>query len=222
MSAIGFGFLLLAVLVGFDRGGSQYMHPFFLPTVLLLGALAKRQMRSRRQVHLYVLVLLAASACVVGLRYFELYVGPPICGQCEMWEDFEPLAQALKRVVRREGKILTTDRVTAGNLRPLFPTVPIFIAERTKLIPQRPKSKGSITVISRAGPNEAEAALDLFCQAQGNTVVSATPSNTFSVTADWRESYWQRMWRPKSVWYVSVYSPSDVCSLNDTSRANEH
>lgn len=218
MSAIGFGFLLLAVLVGFDRGGSQYMHPFFLPTVLLLGALAKRQMRSRRQVHLYVLVLLAASVCVVGLRYFELYVGPPMCGQCEMWEDFEPLAQVLKTVVPRDGKILTTDRATAGNLRQLFPTVPIFIAERRKLTPQRPKSNGPITVISRADPNEAEAVRDLFCQAQGNAIVSAAPSNTFPVTADWRESRWQRMWRPKSVWYVSVYSPGEVCSLNDTAR----
>ena len=217
MSAIGFGFLLLAVLVGFDRGGSQYMHPFFLPTVLLLGALAKHQKPSRRQVHLYVLVLLAASACVVGLRFIELYVGPPMCGQCEMWEDFEPLAQVLKTMVPRDGMILITDRVTAGNLRQLLPTISVFIVERRKLTLHHPNvdvAIGSIAIVTRTDQYDAKEVLDVFCQAQGKTGSSATPANTFSVVADWRRSHWKPSWHPKSVWYVSIYSPGEFCSLD--------
>jgi hypothetical protein len=212
-----FGFLLLAVLVGFDRGGSPYMHPFFLPTVLLFAALAKHQMRGRGQVHAYFLVLLAAFICIAGLRFLELFVGPPMCGSCEIWENFEPLARALETVGRRDGMILTTDRVTAGNLRQLLPTIPVFIVERRKLTPQHPKvdvAIRSIAIVTRTDQYDAKQALDVFCQAQGKTGSSSMPANTFSVVADWRRSHWKPSWHPKSVWYVSIYSPAEFCSLD--------
>lgn len=211
-----FGFLLLAVLVGFDRGGSPYMHPFFLPTVLLFAALAKHQMRGRGQVHAYFLVLLALFSCIAGLRFLELFAGPPMCGSCEMWENFEPLARALE-TGRRDSMILTTDRVTAGNLRQLLPTIPVFIVERRKLTPQHPKvdvAIRSIAIVTRTDQHDAKQALDIFCQTQGKTGSSATPANTFSVMADWRRSHWKPSWHPKSVWYVSIYSLGEFCSLD--------
>ena len=153
MTVWALGFLLLAVLVGFDRGGSQYMHPLFLPAVLLVVALAKHKTSSVRQIHTYLLILLAVSVAILGLRMFGLFVGPPICGTCEMWESFEPLARAVQMAGYGD-TILTTDRMTAGNLRQLLPMAHVGVAERRRLIPHHldvDAAVNPITVITQQG-----------------------------------------------------------------------
>jgi len=221
MTMIGLALLLLAVLVGFDRGGSQYMHPLFLPTLLLMVTLAKHQMRSSRQIHAYVLILLLVSIAIVGLRAFGLFVGPPLCGSCELWESFGPLAEALQFAGNEDTSILTTDRMTAGNLRQLLPMAHVAIAERRRLIPQHLKENDAVkpvTVITRAEPGDLKNVINLLCETHNRIALSAPPSRSFVVMADWRGQPWRPEWHLKSVWYVSAYQAGEACSPTEPAK----
>ena len=118
MTLWAFAFLAFAVLIGFDRGGSEYMHPLFLPAVLLAVALAKHQHYSACQIYAYEATILVSTLIIIGFRIFALFIGPPICGSCETWARFEPLADALRLAGAENATILTTDRMTAGNSSP--------------------------------------------------------------------------------------------------------
>jgi 4-amino-4-deoxy-L-arabinose transferase-like glycosyltransferase len=223
MTVVALGFLLLAVSIGFDRGGSQYMHPLFLPTVLLVVTLAKHQMRSPRQIGAYLLALLIVSVGIVGLRVFGLLVGPPMCGPCETWERFEPLARALQLAGYGDMTIFTTDRTTAGNLRQLLPMAHVGIAERRRLIPWPLKvdvAAGPITVITRAEQGDINQWINLLCATHNGIESSVTPSRTFTVTADWRGRGWEPPWHPKSVWHVSGFQAGELCSPNGSAPAH--
>ena len=215
MTVAALALLLLAVLVGFDRGGSQYMHPLFLPTVLLVLALAKHQTRSSRQIRAYLLILFLVFVGMVGLRAFGLFVGSPMCGSCEMWENFEPLAEALQVAGKGDASILTSDRMIAGNLRQLLPMAHVAIAERRRLIPHYIKKNDAIdrvTVITRPDAGGLKNVINLLCDAHDTTAYAPPPSRSFVVMADWRAKPWGPAWHLKSVWYVSAYKVGEVCS----------
>jgi 4-amino-4-deoxy-L-arabinose transferase-like glycosyltransferase len=212
MTLSALALLMLAVLVGFDRGGSQYMHPLFLPTVLLVVAIAKHQMRSPRQIYMYALTILAVASITLGFRVYALFIGPPICGSCETWERFDSLADVLRREGAENATILTTDRMAAGNLHQLLPMAHVVIAERRKLIPQHQSDKliNPIAVITRAEEGETGRGLDLLCGVYNKRPMTG-PSRSLVVVADWRGHHWEPASRRQSVWHVSIYKSGEAC-----------
>ena len=218
MTLWAFAFLAFAVLIGFDRGGSEYMHPLFLPAVLLAVALAKHQHYSACQIYAYEATILVGTLIIIGFRIFALFIGPPICGSCETWARFEPLADALRLAGAENATILTTDRMTAGNLRRLLPLAFVTIADRRSLIPQRqPESHtGPVAVITPTDEADKGRLLALLCRAQNKSTPASPLEQSFIVSADW-PSQWKS--HRQSVWQITMYKPSEGCIAPTTPKA---
>ena len=218
MTLWAFAFLAFAVLIGFDRGGSEYMHPLFLPAVLLAVALAKHQHYSACQIYAYEATILVSTLIIIGFRIFALFIGPPICGSCETWARFEPLADALRLAGAENATILTTDRMTAGNLRRLLPLAFVTIADRRNLIPQRqPESHtGPLAVITPAEEADKGRPLALLCRVQNKSTPASPPEQRFVVSTDW-PSQWKS--HRQSVWQITMYKPGEACLAPTTRKA---
>ena len=175
-----------SLVFGGATGHVRYMHPFFLPSVLLLMALAKDEAARVTQQRWLVAALVAGVVAVVGFRATDLYLGPPYCGRCHALERFEPLAESLEEAGADRGAILTDDQYVAGNMRRLLHTAPVaFVDPVLAYVPARWKGIASdeVAVIVRSGTDDIKRGQDLLRHVAG--APTEQPSDVLHVGTEW-------------------------------------
>jgi hypothetical protein len=204
--AASFGLLFAAAILGFDQAASRYMHPLFLPAVVLLMALAKDTLPQAQQVRRYVMALAGFAALVLLFRVTLLAVGPPICGPCHQLERFEALADALKNAgFPANGVVVTDNRFVAGNMRRLLPESTVALVGRREYLPrglaERPLP--AVAVIS-VGKGTEQSARALLGSAHLEGLAAERP-RIFTAASDWTGHLWKPDGYRTSRWTIAVY-----------------
>ncbi len=193
----------------------RYMHPFFLPTMLLLTALAKDECQHPRQMRWFAMALAAMCAVVVAIRVTNLYVGPPYCGRCHPLERFEPLAAALKTVGANSGAIVTDDQFIAGNVRRLLRASPVaLVSPAVTYVPPRWQgaARDQVTVVLRSGSDDAARVEALLSRALSLEQKLETTAHTERVEGHWTAPLGERPL--KSTWTIATFRLSEL-GLNE-------
>ncbi len=197
-----------ALVFGGVSGRVRYMHPFFLPAIILLMALAKEESGNRYQESWFATALVATCLVVVAVRVATLYLGPPYCGRCHPLERFEPLAVALEAAGADRGAIVTDDQFIAGNVRRLVPAPPVALVSKavTYMPPQwDAATREQVTVILRSGDHDHARASELLGFVRMRDKLPAHPAWTERIVSPWTALFGTHF--RKSEWTIATFKP---------------
>ncbi len=205
--AAAFGVLLAAAILGFDQAASRYMHPLFLPAVILLMALAKDTQPQPVQVRRYVVALAGFAALVLLLRVTLLAVGSPLCGPCHQLERFEALADALKNSgFPADGIVVTDNRFVAGNMRRLLPESTVALVGRREYLPRRLAERPLPTVaVISLGKGTDQGARALLGLAHLEDLTATSSPRLLTAASEWTGHPWKPDGYRTSRWTIALF-----------------